>query len=198
MKKFTIGAVTLSVLGACVSVQPGWADSASATCEFYKHGDKKHDRWGACSFSQRQGYIDITLKNGSTYNLSPRDDANQFKDQEGHKVARTQASGNRQIYEWNNDNQKIVVTFNAGEAGNDSSAGAPSTDKLAVDDMARYCAGEASAKFQQRPANISTQPAIEDQGMYSVFGQYPPSGADPTVFICTFSGDGKFVAVDKQ
>jgi hypothetical protein len=64
--------------------------------------------------------------------------------------------------------------------------------------MARYCAGEASAKFRERPANISTQPAIEDHGMYSVFGQYPPSGADPTVFICTFSGDGKFVAVDKE
>jgi hypothetical protein len=69
---------------------------------------------------------------------------------------------------------------------------------VAVADMARYCAGEASAKFQQRPQNISTQPAIEDQGMYSVFGQFPPSGANPTVFICTFTADGELVGVDKQ
>lgn len=71
-------------------------------------------------------------------------------------------------------------------------------DKVAVKNMARYCAGEASEKFHVRPANISTQPAVKDQGMYSVFGQFPPSGADPTVFICTFSADGKFVGVDKQ
>jgi len=69
---------------------------------------------------------------------------------------------------------------------------------VAVDDMARHCAGEASAKFHQRPQNISTRPAIKDQGMYSVFGQFPPSGADPTVFICTYSAEGKFVGVDKQ
>jgi len=118
MNKSTAAAVLLSVLGAYGSAQPVWADSASATCEFYKHGDKKHDRWGACSFSQRQGYIDITLKDGSTYNLSPRDDANQYKDQEGNKVDRTQPSGNRQVYEWHNDQQKLVVVFNASAAGN--------------------------------------------------------------------------------
>jgi len=88
-----------------------------ATCEFYKHGDKKHDRWGTCSFSQRQGYIDITLKDGSSYNLSPRDDANQFKDHEGNKVDRTQTSGNLQVYEWHNDQQKLVVIFNEAYAG---------------------------------------------------------------------------------
>ena len=69
---------------------------------------------------------------------------------------------------------------------------------VAVKDMPRYCAGEASAKFGQRPQNISTQPAIKDKGMYSVFGQFPPSGANPTVFICTFTAEGKLVGVDKQ
>ena len=74
----------------------------------------------------------------------------------------------------------------------------PSSEKVAVKDMARYCAGEASAKFHQHPRNISTQPAFKDQGMYSVFGQFPPSGADPTIFICTFTADGIFVGIDKQ
>jgi hypothetical protein len=88
-----------------------------------------------------------------------------------------------------------VTDFDHANAGG---ASAPSNNGVAVRDMARYCAGEASAKFHQRPANISTQPAIKDHGMYSVFGQFPPSGADPTVFICTFSAEGKFVGVDKQ
>jgi hypothetical protein len=78
------------------------------------------------------------------------------------------------------------------------SAAAAVPGAVAVKDMARVCAGEASAKFKQRPANITTQPAIEDQGMYSVFGQFPPGGAEPTVFICTFSSDGKLVGVDKE
>ena len=128
MKKSTIVAVSLSVLGFCVSAQPLRADSADATCEFYKHGDKKHDRWGACSFSQRQGYIDITLKDGGSYNLSPRDDANQFKDQEGNKVDRTQASGNRQVYEWHNDQQKLVVIFNEAAVGNPGSSESSNVD----------------------------------------------------------------------
>jgi hypothetical protein len=202
MKKSIGIAVILSAVAVYTLSHAVWADSADATCEFYKHGDKKHDRWGPCSFSQRQGNIDITLKNRSTYNLSPRSEANHFSDQQGHKVVRTQAAGNGQVYEWEKDDQKIVVTFNGSNAGDESTAvaaaPASSTEKVEVEAMARYCAGEASAKFQQRPTNISTQPAIEDQGMYSVFGQYPPSGADPTIFICTFSSDGKLVGVDKQ
>jgi hypothetical protein len=101
----------LLVAATSIASQAVRADSADATCEFYKHGDAKHDRWGDCSFSQRQGYIDITLKNGATFNLSPRDDTNQYKDQEGNKVERTQSSGFSQVFEWKNDQQKLVVTF---------------------------------------------------------------------------------------
>lgn len=100
------------------------ADSADASCEFYKHGDAKHDRWGDCTFSQRQGYIDIRLKNGATFNLTPRDDANQYKDQEGNKLERTSSSGSKQVFEWQNDQQKLVVTFKDSSA---STAPAAST-----------------------------------------------------------------------
>ena len=49
----------------------GWlpaasADSAEATCEVRKDGDKKKEASGPCSFSQRQGYINIDLRNGKT------------------------------------------------------------------------------------------------------------------------------------
>lgn len=48
-------------------------------------------RSGPCTFSQRQGYIDIDLRNGMTYSLSPANKADHFKDQKGNKVVRTQA-----------------------------------------------------------------------------------------------------------
>jgi hypothetical protein len=92
-------------------IQPVSADSVDATCEFYRHGDAKHDRWGACTFSQRQGYIDITLKNGASFSLSPRNDANQYKDKEGNKVDRTTSSSTSQVFEWKKDQQKLVVEF---------------------------------------------------------------------------------------
>lgn len=84
------------------------------------------------------------------------------------------------------------------ESGGATSSQPAAGGGVAVKDMARHCAGAAAEKFHQRPMNISTQPAIEDQGMYSVFGQFPPSGADPTIFICTFNADGQLVGVDKQ
>jgi hypothetical protein len=186
-------AVTSSLLiaAACTLTPTALADSTEAHCEFYSHGDKKKDRSGPCTFSQRQGYIDIGLSNGKTFNLSPGKKPDHFKDQEDHKVVRKNESGNKQVYKW--DQKKIVVSFGGGQQSSQANS-----NKVAVKDMARYCAGEASAKFSQKPGNISTQPAIKDQGMYSVFGQYPPSGADPKIFICTFSADGEFVGVDKQ
>jgi hypothetical protein len=119
-------ATSVILLAAVTSVliQSVRADSTDATCEFYKHGDAKHDRWGACSFSQRQGYIDITLKNGTSYSLSPRDDANQYKDQEGNKVERTKSSSSGQVYEWKNDQQKLVVKFNASNSSTTPTAAA--------------------------------------------------------------------------
>ena len=66
---------------------------------------------------------------------------------------------------------------------------------IAVKDMPKYCAGEASAKFNQRPNRITTQFAVEDHGMYSVWGQYEAE-PNPQLFICTFSAEGKLVGVD--
>jgi len=107
----TSNLIFASVLTVAVSVfaSVASADSADANCEFYSHGDKKKDRTGPCTFSQRQGYIDITLSNGKTYSLKPGEKAGHFKDQEDHKVVREEVSGNKQVYQW--DQKKIVVQF---------------------------------------------------------------------------------------
>lgn len=90
------------------AVQPAHADTAQATCAVRESGKAKPDASGACSFSQRQGYVDITLANGITHSLSPLDAPNHYKDKQGHGVVRT-TEGDTQTYKW--DKKKIVVTF---------------------------------------------------------------------------------------
>jgi len=93
----------------------GWlptahADSAQAYCEVRKDGEVKQGRSGPCTFSQRQGYIDLDLRNGVTYSLAPGKNANHFKDQKGNKVIRTQAGGNTQEFKWEGGT-RVIVTF---------------------------------------------------------------------------------------
>ncbi len=66
---------------------------------------------------------------------------------------------------------------------------------IAVADMGRFCVGEASAAFGQRPQNMATLPVENSGGMYLVYGQYPPDGANVTTFTCTFGADRVFQRV---
>ncbi len=178
-------AVILSVLGVCAPTQTVWADAAQATCEFYKHGDQKHDRWGACSFSQRQGYIDITLKNGNIYNLSPQSEANHFTDQKGHKVVRTQSSSN-QVYEWDNDDQKLVVNFNKNSAGKEAAPAASNSD------TAPSAAVSACNKFAEHgyDGTIMSQSAMKP-GWWEIVLRF-----EENRYVCNVSSDGKVDSFD--
>lgn len=96
-----------------------FADSTSAHCELYKKGELKEKASGRCSFSQRQGYVDITLRNGKTFNLSPGNKANHFKDQKGNKVVRSNEGGGAHRYKW--EHKRIIVSFNnKGQSGSSS------------------------------------------------------------------------------
>ena len=99
------------------------ADTTEANCQVRKKGDLAKDATGPCTFSQRQGYVDITLKNGGMYNLSPGQRPNHFKDQNGHGVERTAAGEDSHTYKW--DNMQIVVTFGRAPAavGGDAAVG---------------------------------------------------------------------------
>jgi hypothetical protein len=128
---------------------------------------------GPCKFSQRQGYIDLDLRNGETYSLSPGGQPNHFKDQKGNKVVRTQAGGNTQEFKWDGGT-KVVVTFGGSTAGSGGGG-------IAVADMPRFCSGEASAKFHVNPRDIKTENASQTKGMWEVWGQYP---AEPSPLRC--------------
>ncbi len=111
MSKVKVFALAAGFLLPGLLSVPVLADSTQASCEFRSHGDLKKDRSGPCSFSQSQGYVDITLKNGKTFNLSAGNKANHFKDQEDHKVVRT-SEGSTQKYKW--DEKSITVSFDGG------------------------------------------------------------------------------------
>ena len=87
------------------------ADTRDATCDVRKDGDKQKGKSGPCTFSQRQGYIDIDLKNGDTVALRPADKANHFKDQHGNKVVRTQSGGSNQTFKWENGKHINVTLY---------------------------------------------------------------------------------------
>ena len=76
---------------------------------------------GPCTFGQRQGYIDIDLRNGDTVSLSPTNQANHFKDQKGNKVVRTGAGSDRQEYKWEGG-RRVIVTFASSPSYGGSSA----------------------------------------------------------------------------
>lgn len=156
-KSRSIGVALVFVAsGINMLTQTVLADSTEATCEFYKHGDEKHDRSGPCSFSQSSGYIDIKLENGQTFTLTPRDGANQFRDQDGQKVDRTSASGSSQVYEWKKDQQKIVVSFDQGGGQavrhnqKAQAAGEPGQTPADLRDLVGAKAGQAEEQLMRR------------------------------------------------
>jgi hypothetical protein len=189
MKKTALLSASLVAISLSSWLSAAHADSADANCQVRKDGETKQKQSGPCTFSQRQGYIDLDLRNGETYSLSPGNQPNHFKDQKGNKVVRTQAGGNTQEFKWEGG-KKVVVTFGTSSS---SSSGGGAAGAIAVGDMSRYCAGEASAKFKVSPRDITTQNAKQTQGMYEVWGQY---GTNAQVFICSFNAERQFLSVD--
>jgi len=116
MKKSTLLSVSLAAITMSGLFSTAKADSAEASCQVRKDGEVKQARSGPCTFSQRQGYIDLDLRNGVTYSLAPGQNANHFKDQKGNKVIRTQAGGNTQEFKWEGGT-KVIVTFTGTNAG---------------------------------------------------------------------------------
>lgn len=107
---------SLVAIAMSAGSSPARADSNEATCQVCKDGQTKQGQSGPCTFSQRQGYIDLDLRNGETYSLSPGNQPNHFKDQKGNKVVRTQAGGNTQEFKWEGG-KKVTVTFGGATAG---------------------------------------------------------------------------------
>jgi hypothetical protein len=115
------------------------ADTTDARCDVYPRGEDSATSSGACTFSQRQGYVTITLEDGTTYELSPSPtQAATYTDQNGRPATREDGLGTAgTIYRladvsifvyW--DETAISSEPRRGEGNIPCSAGQPSYDSM--------------------------------------------------------------------
>lgn len=164
-------------LGLVLSASTGVsvADTVEANCEVRKDGDTQKGRSGPCTFSQRQGYVSLNLKNGERISLSPAGGANQYRDDNnGHKVTRT-TTGQDMSFKWEGGKRINVTLYNNSSRGNASYGAAAAgngseydrgyadgmrnswdTDKHNQDYKNGYAAGEAARAGGGKHANHSS------------------------------------------
>jgi hypothetical protein len=82
---------TLATLGVGLAAK---ADTTTARCDVYPRGSDTATSSDTCTFSQRQGYVTITLKNGTVYDLTPSPtQAATYTDQNARPATREDALG---------------------------------------------------------------------------------------------------------
>ena len=167
MKKSVLLSASVVVLAMYGINSTAYADSAPATCEVRKDGETKQGQSGACTFSQRQGYIDLDLRNGDTYSLSPGNQPNHFKDQKGNKVVRTQAGGDTQEFKWEGG-KKITVTFGAPKSSSVDVTETPADLKDLV--HGRRVGGEVDDELMRRGWKQAKN-EVQGDDVYSYWGK---------------------------
>ena len=93
MRRYLLTAATsvFALLGVSSGVQ---ADSTTARCDIYPRGEDQASVTLPCTFSQRQGHINITRSDGVSYDLIPTNDApGNYKDQAGERAYRQSGLG---------------------------------------------------------------------------------------------------------
>ena len=84
MKKQLFSLASGAAIAALVALAPAKADTTTARCDVYPRGEDRATSSDTCTFSQRQGYVTIRLKDGTTYELTPSStQAAAFTDQNG-------------------------------------------------------------------------------------------------------------------
>jgi hypothetical protein len=149
MKTVRMFALPLFLLSVAAGSGAALADTAEAMCEMRKDGETKQGASGPCTFSQRQGYVSIDLRNGDRIELSPADKPNHFKDEKGKTVVRT-VTDNGQEYKW--DGKKLIVRWSAASgasSGSGSGSGHGDTPH-ALRDLVGARAGQAEQLVRER------------------------------------------------
>ena len=149
-----LAGVVMAALVAGTLNQTALADTAEATCEVRKDGDKQKGKSGPCTFGQRQGYIDIDLKNGDTISLSPVGNGpGKYKDQNGNKVTRTSATTSGMDFKWENG-KKLTVTYVS--SGGSTATSRPPRRRRACRRSARTPNGSAGSTTGSKAATTRT------------------------------------------
>ena len=146
----------LVLLFLAAMAQGSAADTASAQCEVHHNGDRKPEASGHCQFSQRQGYIDIRLKNNAQWSLSPAGPSNTYRDQKGAEVKR-HFEGQTHVYKWHD--RTIKLTFGGGHHKSHKEHHANGHTPRDLQDLVGKRGGNAEDQLQNRGyrlANSST------------------------------------------
>jgi hypothetical protein len=100
MKKPDPLVASLLSFAFAVVASPVVADTMDARCDVFPAGEDKAISSGLCTFSQRQGFVSIQLKNGQRIELKPNESTpDAFFDERGEPARREILEGNRgQIY----------------------------------------------------------------------------------------------------
>ncbi len=86
----------LASMVLCVWSGASHADWTEARCDFYPKGEDKASAVTACTFSQRQGAVSITIKDGDRHDLTPDGDTpGNYTDQAGQQVYRQSGLGDQ-------------------------------------------------------------------------------------------------------
>lgn len=134
MNRTGFGALVMVVSALGTWTGAARADSAEAMCEVRKEGETRKGASGPCTFSQRQGYINLDLRNGETYSLAPGSNANHYKDQKGHKVVRSPGASGVEEFKWEGGKKIIVTLVSSGPSQahqKHTAAGVPSKQEQA-------------------------------------------------------------------
>ncbi|WP_198949727.1 hypothetical protein [Synechococcus sp. 1G10] len=86
--------------GGMSAVLPVQADTVKARCDVFPKGEDRATSSGLCTFSQRQGFVSIQLKNGQRVELTPvGNKPNAYHDSNGKPATRElENNGNIHIY----------------------------------------------------------------------------------------------------
>ncbi len=143
-------AATAVTLSLAMMSTAGSADTADADCVMRKDGEKKEGASGPCTFSQRQGYVNIDLRNGDRFELTPGDKPDHYRDQDGKKVVRTAAGDGSHEYKW--EGKKIIVTFRSGSGQGGHGSGSAGETPQDLRDLpgSRYVGGEVDDEMVRR------------------------------------------------
>ena len=188
MKAFSFAVAAVSALVLLGSGAPASADTADASCEVRKDGDTRAGASGPCTFSQRQGYINLNLRNGDSYSLDPTDREGQYRDQKGNKVTRT-ITGNREEFKWEGG-KKILLTFTGSPgAAPPASGGTSSNTPPALADLVGARASSGEAELNRRGY---TWRSTEKQGSDS-YSYWRQNSSGQCVVVRT--SDGRYASI---
>lgn len=107
-------AAAIAALGMTSAAQ---ADTTAANCDIYPIGEDTATAYGPCTFSQRQGYVTITLEDGTTYELTPDPNlAATYTDQTGRPATREDGLGDAGLI-YRLADVSIFVYWGDGDSG---------------------------------------------------------------------------------